>query len=71
VPGGRRRRCLSARPVEAIYYEDDVPEVIIHRLQMFADTTGPLIDYYRNRGILVEVDANQPPRPSPARSRPA
>jgi adenylate kinase len=41
---------------------DDTPEVIRHRLQVFADTTGPLIDYYRReRGILVEVDADQPP----------
>jgi adenylate kinase len=41
---------------------DDTPEVIRHRLQVFAETTGPLIDYYRrDRGILVEVDADQPP----------
>lgn len=40
---------------------DDTPEVIRHRLQVFAGTTGPLIDYYRSRGILVEVDADQPP----------
>jgi adenylate kinase len=41
---------------------DDTPEVIRHRLQVFADTTGPLIDYYRrDRKILVEVDADQPP----------
>jgi adenylate kinase len=40
---------------------DDTPDVIRHRLQVFADTTRPLIDYYRNRGILVEVEADQPP----------
>ena len=40
---------------------DDTPDVISHRLQVFTDTTRPLIDYYRNRGILVEVDADQPP----------
>ncbi len=28
---------------------------------MFTDTTSPLIEYYRNRGILLEVDANQAP----------
>ena len=32
-----------------------------HRLQVFAETTGPLVDYYRTRGILVAVHADQPP----------
>jgi adenylate kinase len=40
---------------------DDTAEVIRHRLAVFAETTSPLIDYYRNRGILVEVDGDQPP----------
>jgi adenylate kinase len=40
---------------------DDSADVIRHRLQVFTETTSPLIDYYRNRGILVEVDGNQAP----------
>jgi adenylate kinase len=40
---------------------DDTAEVIRHRLDVFAETSGPLIDYYRDRGILVEVDGDQPP----------
>ena len=41
---------------------DDTPEVIRHRLQVFTDTTSPLINYYRqDRGILVEVDTDQLP----------
>jgi adenylate kinase family enzyme len=28
---------------------------------VYAETTGPLVPYYRARGILVEVDADQPP----------
>jgi adenylate kinase len=39
---------------------DDSAEVIRHRLRVFAEATSPLIDYYRGRGILVEVDGNQP-----------
>jgi adenylate kinase family enzyme len=35
--------------------------VIRHRLQVFAQTTGLLVGYYRERGILVTVDADQPP----------
>jgi adenylate kinase len=40
---------------------DDTTDVIRHRLQVFAETTGPLVAYYRERGILVAVDADQPP----------
>jgi adenylate kinase len=40
---------------------DDTAEVIRHRLAVFHETTSPLIDYYRDRGILVEVDGDQPP----------
>jgi adenylate kinase len=40
---------------------DDSADVIRHRIQVFNETTSPLIDYYRDRGILVEVDGNQPP----------
>lgn len=40
---------------------DDTADVIKHRLQVFNETTSPLIAYYRNRGILVEVDGNQSP----------
>jgi adenylate kinase len=40
---------------------DDTAEVITHRLRVFAESSGPLIDYYRDRGILVEVDGDQPP----------
>jgi adenylate kinase len=41
---------------------DDTADVIRHRFQVFAETTGPLIAYYRDeRGILVEVNADQPP----------
>jgi len=40
---------------------DDTADVIRHRLQVFAETTGPLVAYYQKRGILVAVDADQPP----------
>jgi adenylate kinase len=40
---------------------DDTADVIRHRLQVFAETTGPLVPYYKERGILVEVDADQRP----------
>ncbi len=40
---------------------DDTAGVIRHRVQVFTETTSPLISYYRDRGILVEVDADQSP----------
>jgi adenylate kinase len=40
---------------------DDVADVIRHRLRLFTETTGPLVPYYTERGILVAVDADQPP----------
>jgi adenylate kinase len=40
---------------------DDKADVIRHRLQVFAATTGPLVPYYTERGILVAVDADQSP----------
>jgi adenylate kinase len=49
-----QRLLARARP-------DDTPDVIRHRLRVFEDTTSPLIGYYRDRGILVEVEADQPP----------
>lgn len=35
---------------------DDTLETIHHRLEVYADSTEPLLDFYRQRGILVEVD---------------
>ena len=39
---------------------DDTPEVVRHRLTVYADATAPLIDHYRDRGLLMEVDADRP-----------
>jgi adenylate kinase len=40
---------------------DDTAGVIRHRLELYAQTTGPLVPYYSERGILVSVNADQPP----------
>jgi adenylate kinase len=40
---------------------DDTGDVIRYRLRVFAETTGPLVPYYTERGILITVDADQPP----------
>ena len=40
---------------------DDKADVIEHRLRVYTETTGPLVPYYTERGILITVDADQPP----------
>jgi adenylate kinase len=38
--------------------EDDKPEVIIERLEVYRKSTEPLIEYYRNKGILKDIYCN-------------
>jgi adenylate kinase len=40
---------------------DDTPDTIRHRIEVYAEQTEPLVDYYRERGILVDVDATPLP----------
>lgn len=35
---------------------DDTPDAIRTRQQVYADETAPLLDVYRQRGVLIEVD---------------
>ena len=35
---------------------DDQPEVIAHRLQEYREQTQPLLDYYRQQGLLETID---------------
>jgi adenylate kinase len=39
---------------------DDTLSVIRHRLAVFTKETAPLIEYYRGRGILVELSTDRP-----------
>lgn len=38
---------------------DDTPEGIVKRLDTFYEVTVPVIEHYRQKGLLVEVDGNQ------------
>lgn len=40
--------------------EDDKPETVRHRIEVYNENTAPLIDYYRDKGLLVEIDGTQP-----------
>ena len=49
-------RCGS----EIVLREDDKPETVQKRLKVYHEQTQPLIDYYKNQGILRSVDGTQP-----------
>jgi adenylate kinase len=49
------RRCKECG-AELAQRRDDRPEVVRERLQIYRQTTRPLIDFYRQRGQYVEVD---------------
>ena len=44
---------------ELIVRDDDKPETVKKRLSVYHDQTQPLIDYYKNEGILAEVDGTK------------
>ncbi len=39
--------------------EDDTLETVSQRLRVYAEQTQPLIDYYQQLGVLLEIDGNQ------------
>lgn len=49
-------RCGS----KIVLREDDKPETVQKRLKVYHEQTQPLIDYYKNQGILKSVDGTQP-----------
>jgi len=49
------RRLLARAALE--HRSDDTPDVIAQRLALYYKVTAPIIAWYRERGILVSVDA--------------
>lgn len=47
---------LNARAA-AEHRSDDTEDVIRHRIEVYREITKPLEDFYKDRGILVEVNA--------------
>ncbi|MFA5611537.1 MAG: adenylate kinase [Anaerolineaceae bacterium] len=39
--------------------EDDKPETVAHRIEVYYEQTSPLIEYYQDAGTLVEIDGTQ------------
>ncbi len=40
--------------------DDDKPETVRHRLKVYEERTQPLIEYYRERSLLIEINGDQP-----------
>ncbi|OYT70913.1 MAG: adenylate kinase [Armatimonadetes bacterium JP3_11] len=55
--GERCERCGAM----LVTREDDLPETIRKRFQVYREQTEPLIEYYHQRGLLRPVDANASP----------
>jgi adenylate kinase len=49
------RRLLARAALE--HRSDDTPDIIAKRLALYYEVTSPIISWYRDRGILVSVDA--------------
>lgn len=41
---------------ELFQRDDDKPETVLHRIDVYQEQTAPLIDYYKRHGILVEIN---------------
>jgi len=52
------RRLLARAALE--HRSDDTAEVIAQRLALYHQVTSPILCWYRDRGILVSVDAMRP-----------
>lgn len=58
VPRGELMRRILAR-AEVEGRADDNEETVANRLHVFDEATRPLVDYYRERGLLHVIDAAQ------------
>ena len=45
---------------ELFQREDDKMETVTHRIRVYHEQTQSLIDYYRQQGILLEINGEQP-----------
>ncbi|WP_396611939.1 adenylate kinase [Haloferax sp. S1W] len=46
---------------ELIQRDDDTEETVRERLSVFDENTAPVIEHYRDEGVLVEIDGEQTP----------
>lgn len=56
VAGGRCPECQG----QLVQRRDDNDETVRRRLEVYRRNTQPVIDYYREKDVLLSVDGNQP-----------
>ena len=47
--------------VEVIQRKDDTPEAVGTRLEKYRNDTAPIVEYYKETGLLKTIDGNQDP----------
>ncbi len=65
------RRLLRRAQISEKPRSDDTPEVIPQRIAIYRQQTMPVLEYYRERGLLCEIDGNGTPDEVYARVRKA
>jgi len=58
-PDGTPQPPADMDPAELLQRDDDKAEAIANRLVVYRDQTEPLIGYYSEKGLLVDVTASQ------------
>jgi adenylate kinase len=61
APPRDRRHCDDHPGVELVQRADDAEETVRRRLEVYHEQTAPLVEYYRKRGLLMEVGADGTP----------
>ncbi len=60
--GGEADPCPSDGGACELYQrDDDKPETVANRLNVYDEQTAPLIAYYRDQGLLREIDGQRSP----------
>lgn len=52
-------KCQCGGPL--VQRDDDKPEVVQERLRVYKAQTEPLVAYYRQKGVLIDIDGEQDP----------
>ncbi len=58
-PDGAPQPPADMSPDELVQRDDDKPEAIANRLEVYRRQTEPLIAFYRQRNLLVDIDASK------------
>ena len=57
----KRKGLCDRDGTKLVQRSDDSPEVVAHRLETYHRQTEPLVEYYKNNGIVYDFDADRDP----------